>query len=77
VTKVALHQIQPPDLSKIVQENVKELQKSINSKESALKVIKQKEVELPWRITPSTDTSKLVKHYMMLSKIRLTCKTII
>lgn len=30
--------------------------------------------ELAWRITPSPDYSKLFHHYLMLSKIRLTCK---
>lgn len=34
----------------------------------------KKPEELPWRITPSSDLSKLLNHYLMLSKIRLTCK---
>lgn len=33
--------------------------------------------EMNWRITPSTDKSKIIKHYMMLSKIRLTSLVVI
>lgn len=38
------------------------------------KVKKVKVEELPWRITPITDASKLFNNYLMLSKFRLTCK---
>ena len=67
VTKVAtIHPIQT-DIAKVLQNEVK-----IQTNQ----VTNRKEPELPWRITPSTDSSNLVKHYLMLSKIRLTCKSI-
>lgn len=43
--------------------------KDVGDKKSAAK----KPEEMPWRITPSQDLSKLLNHYLMLSKIRLTC----
>jgi hypothetical protein len=65
VTKVAtIHPINP-DIAKVIQN---EVQLRTN------KAVVRKEPELPWRITPSTDSSNIVKHYLMLSKIRLTCK---
>lgn len=46
-------------------ENIADVQKSRNKKERKL---------VPdWRPIPSTDSSELLKHYSMLSKIRLTC----
>lgn len=39
--------------------------------------IKAKKVivpEPPWNVTPNLDSSKLLQHYLMLSKIRLTCE---
>lgn len=35
---------------------------------------KNKVEEFKWTVTPSEDLSKLGKHYLMLSKSRLTCK---
>jgi hypothetical protein len=65
VTKVAsIHPLQT-DIAKVIQDEVKA---------QTRQVAVRKEPELPWRITPSTDANNLVKHYLMLSKIRLTCK---
>lgn len=67
VTKIAtLHQA---DIAKV-------LQSDVNIQPSKAVVVR-KEPELPWRITPSTDASTLVKHYLMLSKIRLTSLVVI
>lgn len=46
-----------------------------NDDSKASKKTKNKEPE--WTVTPSEDLSKLGKHYLMLSKSRLTCKIII
>lgn len=64
VTNVSIQDIQP-DIAKVLQD--------VNLQQNAVAAVR-KEVELPWRITPSNDQNKLVKHYLMLSKIRLTCK---
>lgn len=40
------------------------------------KIKKEKAIDYPWTITPCQDKAKLWKHYLMLSKIRLTCKNI-
>jgi hypothetical protein len=62
LTNISIQQLQP-EIAKIAQ--------SINE----VKVAKPRiDEELPWRITPSPETNKLTKHYLMLSKIRLTCK---
>lgn len=55
--------------------NIDDEQKTVpdNGKETTRKVNKRPE-ELPWRITPSLELNKLVSHYLMLSKIRLTCE---
>lgn len=45
----------------------------IGAKKSRSNVVQ----EMSWRVTPSTDSSKIVKHYMMLSKIRLTSLVVI
>lgn len=37
---------------------------------------KRKEPEPEWAVTPCQDISKLGKHYLMLSKARLTCKIV-
>lgn len=43
-----------------------------------LKTVKKNKTEdLKWMATPSEDLSRLGKHYLMLSKSRLTCKTIL
>jgi hypothetical protein len=34
----------------------------------------KKPEELPWRVTPTTESGKLMSHYLMLSKFRLTCE---
>lgn len=39
-------------------------------------VKKRKTEDLPWTATPSEDLSRLGKHYLMLSKSRLTCKMV-
>ncbi|CAG9802800.1 unnamed protein product [Chironomus riparius] len=68
VTKVAsIHPIQT-DIAKIIQDEVKSQTRQVATR---------KEPELAWRITPSTDASNLVKHYLMLSKIRLTSLVVI
>lgn len=36
---------------------------------------KDKKEDFKWTVTPSEDLSRLGKHYLMLSKSRLTCKT--
>lgn len=38
-------------------------------------VKKNKTEDLKWTVTPSEDLSRLGKHYLMLSKSRLTCKS--
>ena len=67
-TKISIQQLSnhPADLSKLALENLTTTIKQNNE----LTVAK----ELPWRITPSQDINRRFKHYLMLSKIRLTCK---
>lgn len=72
VTKISIQQLQQPDISKVIQSGVEHLATTIKKNEE-VKVIKR-EQELPWRITPSNDLNRRFKHYLMLSKIRLTCK---
>lgn len=72
VTKISLQDVAQQDLSKVIQTGVEQLTTSIKKNEQ-VKVIKR-EQELPWRITPSQDLNRRLKHYLMLSKIRLTCK---
>lgn len=50
-------------------ETLKETKDGTDKKSAA-----KKPEEMPWRITPSQDLSKLLNHYLMLSKIRLTCR---
>lgn len=65
-TKVATIPIQT-DIAKVLQNEV-----SIQTTRPA---VSRKQPELPWRMTPAeADSNSLVKHYLMLSKIRLTCK---
>lgn len=45
--------------------------------DDAKKPVKKRPDELPWRITPSPELNRLVSHYLMLSKIRLTSMVVI
>jgi hypothetical protein len=71
VTKVSVQKIEP-DLvaAAAIERNVQQS----NEKTTAVSAVARKPPELPWRVTPSTEQNKLVKHYLMLSKIRLTCE---
>jgi hypothetical protein len=60
------------ELSKVLQ-SVEQLTTSIGKQSEEAKLVKVR--ELPWRITPSQEVDRRFKHYLMLSKIRLTCKT--
>lgn len=62
-TKLEQFQLQNERLTEAIEATTVDLTKP--------KVVKKKE-ELPWRITPTP--GNLVNHYMMLSKIRLTCE---
>lgn len=72
ITKLTIEQLQP-EVSKIqqLQEQTERLQEKDET--ARVKTVKKKE-ELPWRITPSPELNQLVNHYLMLSKIRLTCE---
>lgn len=71
-TKITIQQLSnhPADISKLALESIAT---TIKQNELTTAVVKR-EQELPWRITPSQDINRRFKHYLMLSKIRLTCK---
>jgi hypothetical protein len=70
-TKIQVHH-PAAELSKVLQSGVEQLTTSIGKQNEEVKVVKVR--ELPWRITPSQEVDRRFKHYLMLSKIRLTCK---
>jgi hypothetical protein len=77
VTKLTVQQLQP-EISKIQQfqeqnERLQAVEVATDEKSNRQKVVKKKE-ELAWRITPSPELNQLINHYLMLSKIRLTCE---
>lgn len=74
VEKISIQKISP-DIAQVISPSDVNIQQSRNN--NAAQVAVRKELELPWRITPSTDQNKLVKHYLMLSKIRLTSLVVI
>lgn len=70
VTKVQLAH-PTPDISKVLQSGVEKLTTTIqNTKNEEVKALR----DLPWQITPSKEVDRRLKHYLMLSKIRLTCE---
>lgn len=69
-TKISIQH--PADLSKLALQN---LTTTIKQQNELTAVVVKREQELPWRITPSQDINRRFKHYLMLSKIRLTCKS--
>lgn len=73
ITKLTVQEFHP-EIAKIqkLQDNVK-LAARADVDQIRQKVTKKKE-ELAWRMTPSPELNQLVNHYLMLSKIRLTCK---
>lgn len=76
ITKLSADQLHP-EVSKIqqLQQQNKLLQDVTLIAPVEEKIQKAKKEELAWRITPSAETNKLLQHYLMLSKIRLTCKS--
>lgn len=77
VTTIKVHHLKP-DLSRIqkLQEEDEKLQEGagkVSNLQNQQRAVKKKE-ELPWRITPSAEANQLLNHYLMLSKIRLTCE---
>lgn len=78
ITKLTIEQLQPEITKQIQQlEKLKEgavVVTAIDDQQTKPKTVKKKD-ELPWRITPMPGTNNLIGHYMMLSKIRLTCKS--
>lgn len=74
ITKLTIQELQP-EIAKIQQlqdDNAKLVAKA-SYDQNKQKALKNKE-ELAWRVTPSPELNQLVNHYLMLSKIRLTCK---
>lgn len=74
ITKLTIQELQP-EIAKIQQlqdDNAKLVAKA-SYDQNKQKALKKKE-ELAWRVTPSPELNQLVNHYLMLSKIRLTCK---
>lgn len=72
ITKLSVEHLHP------VTSNIQQLEQSVRLRDpvndqSRAKSAKKKD-ELAWRITPSAELNQLVNHYLMLSKIRLTCK---
>lgn len=76
ITKLTVEHLKP-EISKIQQlkEQNERLQEGAGKASDLTQqnAVKKKE-ELPWRITPSAELNQLVNHYLMLSKIRLTCE---
>lgn len=75
ITKLSIQELQP-EISKIQQlqdQNVR-LTEAAGTDDPARQKTTKKKDELAWRLTPSADLNQLVNHYLMLSKIRLTCK---
>lgn len=78
ITKLTIEELQP-EISKIQQlqeQNARLVEatgKVDEDDKNKQKTVKKKD-ELPWRITPSPELNQLVNHYLMLSKIRLTCE---
>lgn len=78
VTNISLQNIQPElDRLKQLQEQNEAIAKATATTThidpASQKALKKTE-ELPWRITPVDDFNKLMSHYLMLSKFRLTCR---
>lgn len=71
ITKLTIQELQP-ELEKIqrLQDETVKVASRIEDKQKTTK----KKDELPWRLTPSAELNQLVNHYLMLSKIRLTCE---
>lgn len=75
ITKLSIQELQP-EISKIqqLQEQNVRLTEAAGTDDPARQKTAKKKDELAWRLTPSADLNQLVNHYLMLSKIRLTCK---
>lgn len=70
ITKLSIQELHP-EISKLHQ--LPDQNERLADDQSRPKTAKKKD-ELAWRITPSAELNQLVNHYLMLSKIRLTCK---
>lgn len=76
ITKLTIEQLQP-EISKIQQlqqQNERLQEAAVTTVDDRSRQKVKKKEELAWRVTPSPELNQLVNHYLMLSKIRLTCK---
>lgn len=73
IAKVNVEQLkQNPIIATQIQQLQLDKISAVSNDNTKLKAVKIND-ELPWRITPG-GTNSLLKNYLMLSKIRLTCK---
>lgn len=73
ITKLTVEEISK--IQQLQEQNARlhEVAAVVTDEQNKQRNVKKKD-ELAWRVTPSAELNQLVNHYLMLSKIRLTCK---